>query len=222
MGLLTCAQCGCAITAERKKGKYVYYHCTDHHGGCENTYIREERLSDLLGEVMKPIQIPPEVAALVANRIRCSDQDAERRRSQALEHLESRRRGGLAKLDGAYEDFVAHRISNEFWARKSQVWEAELQAIDAEQMRVEAPRPPMIVTAQKILELAKQAESLNKSQDPGEQRRLLKTVLSNCTFNRGTLCPTYSKPFDLLVRGNKTGDWLAILDEFRNFLLRTA
>src|SRR5262249_37792321 len=62
MGLLTCAQCGYAITAERKKGKYVYYHCTDHHGGCENTYIREERLSDLLGEVMKPIQIPPEVA----------------------------------------------------------------------------------------------------------------------------------------------------------------
>jgi len=29
MGRLTCARCGCAITAERKKGKYVYYHCTD-------------------------------------------------------------------------------------------------------------------------------------------------------------------------------------------------
>ena len=32
MGPLTCARCGCAITAERKKGKYVYYHCTDSHG----------------------------------------------------------------------------------------------------------------------------------------------------------------------------------------------
>src|ERR1700682_264407 len=41
MGLLTCAKCGCATTAERKKGKYVYYHCTDYHGGCDNTYIRE-------------------------------------------------------------------------------------------------------------------------------------------------------------------------------------
>ena len=28
----------------------------------------------------------------------------------------------------------------------------------------------------------------------------------------GTLCPTYSKPFDLLVRGNETGDWLLRLD----------
>jgi hypothetical protein len=37
---------------------------------------------------------------------------------------------------------------------------------------------------------------------------LLETVLSNCTFDRGTLCPTYSKPFDLLIRGNETRDWL--------------
>src|SRR5712692_1801985 len=27
MGLLTCARCGCTMTAEMKKGKYVYYHC---------------------------------------------------------------------------------------------------------------------------------------------------------------------------------------------------
>ena len=32
-----------AFTAETKKGKYVYYHCTDFRGGFENTYIREER-----------------------------------------------------------------------------------------------------------------------------------------------------------------------------------
>jgi len=62
-------------------------------------------------------------------------------------------------------------------------------------------------TATRILELAKQAEFLYRTQDPAEQRRLLETVLSNCTFDRGTLCPTYSKPFDLLVRGNETGDW---------------
>ena len=65
----------------------------------------------------------------------------------------------------------------------------------------------MMATAGKILELAKQAENLYRSRNPTEQRRLLETVLSNCTFDRGSLCPTYSKPFDLLVRGNETGDW---------------
>ena len=48
---------------------------------------------------------------------------------------------------------------------------------------------------------------LYEAQDPTEQRRLLETVLSNCTFDRGNLCPTYNKPFDLFVRANETGEW---------------
>ena len=66
---------------------------------------------------------------------------------------------------------------------------------------------PAVATAEKILELATKAEILYKSQNPGEQRRLLETVLSNCTFDRGSLKPTYTSPFDLLVRGNETRNW---------------
>ena len=35
------------MTAEKKKGKYVYYRCTRFKGACGNTYVREERLADL-------------------------------------------------------------------------------------------------------------------------------------------------------------------------------
>ena len=120
------------------------------------------------------------------------------------------------------EDCISGKISEEFWSRKAQDWEAELQAIDSEGARIEARRPDLTVTAEKTLELAKQAEKLHKSQNSTEQRKLLETVLSNCTFDRGTLCPTYSSPFDLLVRGNETGNWLAALDDFRNWLIREA
>jgi len=63
------------------------------------------------------------------------------------------------------------------------------------------------VTAAQIIELAKNAEFLYKSQVATEQRRLLETVLSNCTFDRGSVCPTYTSPFDLFVRGNEIGNW---------------
>ena len=59
------------------------------------------------------------------------------------------------------------------------------------------------MTAAQIIELAKDAEFLYKSQVATEQRRLLETVLSNCTFDRGSVCPTYTSPFDLFVRGTK-------------------
>lgn len=54
-------------------------------------------------------------------------------------------------------------------------------------------RSPAVTTAE-IIELAIQAEFLYNSQVPTEQRRLLETVLSNCTFNRGSVCPTYTFP----------------------------
>jgi hypothetical protein len=37
---------------------------------------------------------------------------------------------------------------------------------------------------------------------------LLKTLVSNCTFDRGSLLATYKKPFDMLVEGNGNGNWL--------------
>src|SRR5262249_46996961 len=190
-----------------KKGKYTYYRCTAFHGACGNTYIREEELSRLLGAVVAPIQITQEIADEIASALRGSAADNEQRHAEAMRQLERRRRAVVAKLDRGYDDFVSRKISDEFWTRKSQEWEVELQAIDAERARIEQPRQDVLVTAEKTLELAKQAEFLYKNQDPAEQRRLLETVLSNCTFDRGSLCPTYSKPFDLFVRGNETGEW---------------
>jgi hypothetical protein len=57
IGMLTCAFCGCAITAEIKKGKYIYYHCTGNHGPCPRPAARQETLEEKLGEVIKGITI---------------------------------------------------------------------------------------------------------------------------------------------------------------------
>jgi hypothetical protein len=102
MGLLTCARCDCAMTAERKKGKYTYYRCTGFHGSCGNSYIREEHLATLLGTVVTPIQITPEIADDIAAALRSSEGDGERRRQAALRQLEQRRRAATVKLDRGY------------------------------------------------------------------------------------------------------------------------
>ena len=112
----------------------------------------------------------------------------------------------FAKLDRACEDFVEGRITD-LWTRKSEQCEEERQTLEGELVRLAQANGQVTVTAEKILELAKQADFLYKTQDPSEQRRLLETVLSNCTFDRGTLCRTYTKPFDVFAQGNETGDW---------------
>jgi site-specific DNA recombinase len=40
-GLLRCAHCKSTITAEIKRDRYIYYHCTFDKGKCGGQYIRE-------------------------------------------------------------------------------------------------------------------------------------------------------------------------------------
>ena len=77
---------------------------------------------------------------------------------------------------------------------------AELSALDR-------PTTMFVATGERIIELVKRAGMLYKTQDSAEQRRLLESVLSNCTFDRGSVCPTYKKPFDLFARASETGEW---------------
>ena len=53
--LIKCSYCGCSIVAEIKKGRYIYYHCSEKRGPCkENGYIRQELLDDqFLAEIRK-------------------------------------------------------------------------------------------------------------------------------------------------------------------------
>lgn len=207
MGLLTCARCGCTITAERKKGKYTYYRCTGYHGRCGNTYIREEQLADLLGGVVERIKIPTEVADWIAEGLRESQAVMEQTREETGARLTQRRHSVQSKLDRGYDDYLDGRLSESLWMRKSAEWESELATIAAELSRLSRPTPEYVVMGERILELAKTAHSRYLEEDLAERRRLLDSVLSNCTFDRGTLCPTYVKPFDLLARGRETGNW---------------
>ena len=106
-GLLSCGLCGCAITAEVKKGRYIYYHCTGYRGRCGNTYVREEDLALLLGEVVRRVEITPDIATLIADALRHSQADKEHCHRAAVDRLERRRETIQAKLDRAYEDRLA-------------------------------------------------------------------------------------------------------------------
>ena len=60
----------------------------------------------------------------------------------------------------------------------------------------------------RILELAKDAPAMFQRQNREEQAALVKTLVSNCRFDRGSLSVVYTSPFDMLARGNESGDWL--------------
>ena len=60
-GLVNCGHCGCALVAEKKKGKYVYYHCTGNKGKCPEPYTREEVLDECFADLLKGLVFDDQV-----------------------------------------------------------------------------------------------------------------------------------------------------------------
>jgi len=204
-GLLKCGRCGCAMTAEVKKGKYVYYHCTQFRGPCDNSYVREEELADQLGEIVARVKVTPEMVEDIRVALLESQRDKIAYRAEALESIGKRISHLQRLLDNAYEDKLAGEINPETWKRKSAEWQAETDRLRVEESAHTKANRDYYEFGMQILELAKSAHDQYISQTRSEQRILLNTLLSNCTYYRGTLCPTYKKPFDILAKGVEIG-----------------
>ncbi len=207
-GLLICGHCGCTITAEIKKGRYVYYHCTKSRGDCPGPYIRQEDLEQELGELLKLIKIPETTLGWIKDALRLSHEQERSFHNEALESLNARYSKLQNMLDQAYQDKLEGTITPEYWKAKSGEWHAEQETILTHTRSHQTANKSYLAQGVRILELAEKAHSLFVSQKAEEKRKLLNIVLSNCTLTAGTLSPTWNLPFNLIAQAVKTEDWL--------------
>lgn len=200
-GLVKCGLCGCAMTAEIKKGKYVYYHCTGYHGKCGNTYVRQETLDDLFADTLAQIRVGTDVVEDIKRALKNSKKDQLAHREQSTKALRNRQTRLQKMIDNAYEDKLNGTITTDLWTRKWTEWQDELVTVRQELAALENASLDYYQTGVKILELANSAYDKYLERDAADKARLLRKILSNSTFTRGTLCPTYKKPFDILAEG---------------------
>lgn len=70
-GLIRCAHCGCRLTAEFKKGKYIYYHCTGNKGGeYKRDYINELVVDKTFAEIIRLIVIPQDIRERILKELK--------------------------------------------------------------------------------------------------------------------------------------------------------
>jgi site-specific DNA recombinase len=211
-GLLHCAYDGCAVTAELKKGRYAYYHCTGYRGKCALPYMREEELGNRLGQIVKDIYIPDEILGQLEHSLLKDKGRAEAQTKAEGERLKQRLAQVRGRIERAYLDKIDGKISEEFWGARSSDWNREEQQILMAMQGLEQQRPERILDGVKILELANKAYFLYLKQSPAEKAKLLRIILSNCKVDAASVYPTYRKPFDLIFQRAKNEEWRARRD----------
>ncbi len=207
-GLLVCAHDGCTVTTERHKGKYDYYRCSHGRGKCDLPYMPESKVSGLLGELLKGIQVPENIARQIVASIASDSANGEHARKTELESVKQRLAQLRSRMDRIYEDKLDGKITEEFWAAKSSEYREQELALETALKRLNQPiSPERALTVERIFELANKAHSLYVTRNSAEQGQLLKMLLLNCATDGVNLWPNYKKPFDLIAQRVKNEEW---------------
>jgi site-specific DNA recombinase len=206
-GLLICGHCGCSVTPQIQKERYIYYHCSNGKGKCHDKYVREETLAEQFAEAIKGIQVGEEQLQWISAALKESHKDEmefHRERTQALRQrydtLEHR-------VEAIYEDKLDNKIPEELWFRKNEEYKREMAQINDSLLQHEKGNFDYVDCGIRTLELAKNAYQLYSQMNTLEQRQILNVVLSNCTLKGGNVDYTYNPPFDLLTTLPKSEKW---------------
>jgi site-specific DNA recombinase len=206
-GLIACGHCGCSMVGELKKKRYVYYHCTGNKGKCPEPYIREEVLERQFTAALRRLKFDDEVLAWVKQALRQSHADERQDHEEAIGRLQAEHTKIQRRLDAMYDDKLDGVIDEAFFRRKADECRGAQVKLSNEIERHRQANQNYIEDGARLLDLANKAAELFEKQPAPEKRKLLRFVLSGCTWKNGQLGFEYRKPFDLIAefeRAEKT------------------
>lgn len=207
-GLLRCAYDGCTVTTELQKGRYIYYRCSQGRGKCHLPYMREEELSERLGDLLKGIYVPEAIAAKIVHALEAESARAESEREHRTTDVQRRLSTLRARMDQTYEDKLDGKIDEQFWTRRMNECRMQERALESELSALSTKASSdHVLSVQRVFELANRAHFLYLTKNSAERGQLLKLVLLNCSTDGVSLSPSYRKPFDLIFQRAKTEDW---------------
>ncbi len=187
-GLITCGDCGCILTAEIKKEKYIYYHCSNGRKKCQKKiYFAEHKLDKQFNEILPNIDLPDDlydqtVQALKDANHQIHDHQLQRRKELEAEYLSLKEKKKLI-----YDDRLERRISAQHYEDSKAKFNLELGLIHKKMEMLEKASFNCLEDGLKILELAKNANIAYKMGNIETRKQLLRILLSNCKMEGRTI-----------------------------------
>jgi site-specific DNA recombinase len=184
---LTCAECGCKITAERQRG-HVYYRCTHGKGKdlChEKAYTREERLLQQVEGILESIQLGEEILADLregAQEIDAQDHRGTEDERQALEQAIAENK---TRVDRLLDSYLDNLIDQDTYQRKARKLGEERLAFEQRRIKLqETASETLTARLERVLADAEEARLRFKEAGVQVQRDVLGQVLLNATLRQ--------------------------------------
>lgn len=206
-GLITCGECGCMISSDRKikpSGKeYVYLKCSHFKGNCKNPQVNENIVLQQIEDELKNLSLPQEIMSYLR-----SDMEKiinQQNKALNLEIKDIRQKYDELQKQIQYTDtlLVTQKItperSNEIVSRLKQ---EQYELNNKLELLTKADEKFSIAVAT-ILSLGNNAYQIFQSSKVETKREILHLLLSNLKLQDRKISYTLRKPYDYIRSLNK-------------------
>ncbi len=226
-GYLTCAVCGCNITATQKGEKYKYYYCTNGKGLCSEhkDYLNETDIQDLVAFSFKDIIKDKKLADLSLETYGKELLEQGGNQITIKQNLESQLKNIETKLSNLLDAFIDNSIDKTTYNNKQNALKSEKLLIQEQLAKLPKEMPQ--TTLEKLRTLKEYCYDLPNMFTAGEElvkSDLLKSVLWKMSIqNKQIASVQYNLPFQRLAEASKSGDlnnWRDTVTQVRTCFLQ--
>ena len=198
-GLIKCKKCGCTITPELKKGRYVYLRPNSKRG-CDCKAITEKYALEKVSNVLKNIYIPPELLEEYKSTLNKTLKFNKQLKEETLKNLHEEYKKTSQKDEKLIDLLLDECITQTMYTKKHNkylsVQQDLLQKIDA----LTNDDDDFEITVNCLLDLISRAYDIFESSGIDRKRRLLNLVFTNFLLDGKNLDYTIRKPFDKFIK----------------------
>ena len=192
-GLIICAHCGCILTAELKKGKYIYYHCTGNKGGsCKQDYIREEKIDNAISEVLKLIKIPTEIRKTVYHELKVVHDKKNNYSKEVKNNIQKQITILENRIERAFQDKLDDNITHEQWKKYNDKWQIEKDKLIIQLEEINKLDKQFYEQADILLGFTDNAHELYLKGSLAQRRKIIEIISETISYK--------DKNFDIKLR----------------------
>ena len=212
-GLLTCQNCGCLMTPEIKKGRFIYYSCTNGKRNCQRVYVPEKTL-------LKPIyadfeafsRIPRDVQERLVNELRKLNEHEVEFHQKEIGRIQGEYSRIQAKVDRLMDLLLDQSITKDEHDKKLQQLKDQQYRLSVELDEYTKADHQYHIHVSTVINLSRNIKEIFESSELLEKRAILNYLLQNPTVSGKTLHYTLRNPFNTVLELADCPNWLRHLD----------
>lgn len=210
--LISCGLCGCKFTAELKKEKYIYYHCSKSKGKCQQDYLRQDTIDHLFAQLFEKIQITEEIKTTILQTLRDNLKYKIEYHNNLIDQLTQQIKRVKNRIAQTYLDKIDKVIDEETWKANNQEWTKEKNDLESKLTAAKQEDVHYLNNASLIIELCNNASQMFKTGNVAKKRRVIDMLTSNCIYKDGNIDVELKSVFGVVLKSAETGNWCARLD----------